>query len=302
MRSSEIARCCDNFFDPCDNFRASDNCQRFGGVIKILAYILVIPAIVVAAVGWYHRKFAVIETKLDSNLDNLTPIKAQQVFQRTKGLMEQWHVTQNDLVNYLVNYVEPSPGERYLDRFQKGFAHLEPKFQKAFFEKVIENDTFELALTLIPRNIEELHISSGNPNAIKYAAINRKNADLILKHLGEFDQLKKLTLHFPGIGFFGPGANRRLAVMAANGDLVLGGEEDYLGIVRILGTEYHYTPLDTHPILLTFKTVRDLAKKNPQLNYDIDLMNIAINKYGFTGRSTFDESEYALTIADYMNK
>lgn len=308
MRSVDIVSQCENYFNGFRDIHSQKNVEVLEGVLKVFSYLLLLPAIVVGAIYFYNRKLAIIETKLDEKLHNLDSVRINSLYKQKTGLHEACGVTQQQLTEYLLDLeknIDIEDGEMTAN-FQKGFRFLNPDSQNAFFQRLSSPDALRKVLDILPRDLEELHVSSGEPWPILHRDDNCERAGWITERLKKFTNLKTLSLDFRGVGFFSPLANSNLKLMLGNNSSCSSG--DPFNVIQWNGTLYSYTQ-DTFAIISSLKALREQILKTPDLKYKIRFMNIAVFKYdsdrkGSSGTGVFhnaNEGEFPTTIHNYLD-
>lgn len=305
MRSNEIVSRCLDYFHGFQDVKSPNKKDVINGLLKIFSYILLIPPLIFGAIYLHNRKLAILETKLDKDLDNIDITRITSLYHQSMG-QNPCPVTQEQFREYLSDLAENISTHDYVmkERFQKAFKLLQPATQITFFENISSPAKLEHVIDMLPRDLEELHFSSGTPWAILYYSENGEHARVLLKKFNEFTQLKTLTLDFRGIGFFSPRINSSLKAMTGHKWSMSSGEPQKT--VRWDGTLYSYpSGQDNNLIVRWFQTLRD--KTTQGLKYEIRLMNLTAYNHPFTGSNqraiyeTIDETEFPTTVSKYLS-
>ena len=171
------------------------------GAAKTLSYLLVVP-LIIFGVGYLIAKSRVEEA---TNLCNRVSKMIENQGETTEKIENHQpaKASQEDLVEYLITKLQ----DEQTDRLDVVFKKLEPKFQGEFFAAAAEKGKLIEAMQLIPKNIAELVFKIGE-DLLSYSDFNKAYTitktlmDELKSKVGEFKELKKISIDLSGSAFY----------------------------------------------------------------------------------------------------
>lgn len=269
------------------------------GLLKIFSYIFIFPPIVFGYLYWKNKKITDLQNNIDSKIDKgqVGDIFANTL--KTNALGDQKILTY--LVNKLLNFEKGDDETLEKKRFGEGFKQLSFDLQGEFFKRAYECKCVKKALQWIPQETSELNFISGPPHPIHSSKTNKQNVIYLLDELTRLDRLKKIQFNLKGLGFYTPNIDKNVYNMSLPGiDFSFTDESECS--FNVNGTWYSHCN-DAFSIIKILAAIREMARKNSNLKWNLSLMNGAMGGQGVEVQAAANlKGEYVTHLMAYFRK